>query len=141
MEDKIKQEITLDEKCGIQINATFNLFRVVSSVYLIVIFFTAFGFLSKLLPFRSGSYIEPSFISLYRIIPIIYLLQFLATAIGIYFQYVGFKKQRDSFLFSDSEMFMKSYSDYRKGFYASLVATMMMITLNLLISYRNSLNF
>jgi hypothetical protein len=141
MEDKIKQDIILDEQCGIQINSTFNLFRVVSTVYLIVILFTAFSFLSKLLPFRSGAYIEPSFISLYRIIPIIYLLQFFSTAIGIYYQYVGFKKQRDSFLFSDSAMFIKSYSDYRKGLYASLIATIMMITLNLLISYRNALNF
>jgi hypothetical protein len=141
MEDKIKQEIILDEKCGIEVNSTFNLFRVVSSLYLIVILFTAFGFISKLLPFRSGSYIEPSFISLYKIIPIIYLLQFLATTIGLYYQYIGFKKQKDSFLFSDSVLFIKSYSDYRKGLYASLVATIMMITLNLLISYRNALNF
>ncbi len=105
MEDKIKQEIFLDEKCGNEINSTFKLLRIVSAIYLFWMLFSTFKQFMNLFQVKNESFSISDFIVNYRVIPILYLIQYLFLIIGIYFQYIGFKMQKNALTFSDSQLF------------------------------------
>jgi hypothetical protein len=127
MEDKLKQEIVLGENCAIELNATFKMLRICVSIYLVWVLFSLYKQILELFNGAGGAYIQSNFILKYKIIPIAYLLQSIVILIGIYYQFKSFKMQRDALYLSDSTSFVKSYTFFRKGLMASLIATLITI--------------
>jgi hypothetical protein len=127
MEDKLKQEIVLGERCAIELNATFKMLRICVSIYLVWVLFSLYKQILELFNGAGGAYIQSNFILKYKIIPVAYLLQSIVILIGIYYQFNSFKMQRDALYLSDSTLFVKSYTFFRKGLMASLIATLITI--------------
>jgi hypothetical protein len=135
MEDKIKQEIILDEKCGVEINKTFNILRICVSIYLVWILFTLYKQVIEFFYGASGSYIETNFVLKYKIIPIAYILEILVVLVGVYYQFSSFKIQRKAFALYDSALFVSSYKFFRKGMWLSLTATLLTVFIYLIFKF------
>ncbi len=135
MEDKLKKEIVLDEECTKEINSTFKLFRVCISVYLVWILFSFYRQTIEFFYRQTGAYIQSDFILKYKIIPIAYLFQSIVILIGVYYQFKSFKIQKEAVYLSDSVRFVLSYKFFRKGMVASLIATVITISIYLTFKY------
>jgi hypothetical protein len=117
----------LGERCAIELNATFKMLRICVSIYLVWVLFSLYKQILELFNGAGGAYIQSNFILKYKIIPVAYLLQSIVILIGIYYQFNSFKMQRDALYLSDSTLFVKSYTFFRKGLMASLIATLITI--------------
>ncbi len=127
MEDKIKQEIVLDEKCSNEINSTFKLLSIVSAIYFFWMLFSTYKQFMNLFEVKNESLNNSDFIFNNRVIPILYLIQYSFVIIGIYFQYIGFKMQKDALEFSDSQLFLSSYKFLKRGLLTSISAILISI--------------
>jgi hypothetical protein len=141
MEDKIKQEIILDEKCGVEINKTFSILRICVSIYLVWILFSLYKHLFDFFYSEGDSYLQSDFILENKVVPIIYILQSIVILIGVYYQFAGFKIQRKAILIFDSRLFMLSYKYLRNGIWTSLIVTFFNILVYLIFRYLGNTNY
>lgn len=134
MEDKIRTQLLIDEKCGEEITSTLTLYKIVSTFYLLWVVFSSIRFCSKLLIF-TGTYKSFTNTINFKILPIAYLTQFAVSLVGIYFQFKGYQIQKKAFVYSDSKLFSESYKNFRRGLIASLVSIIITIIVGVSITY------
>jgi hypothetical protein len=137
MEDKLKQEIVLGEIFGIELNATFKIFRVSLFFYLLWILISASRFVPKLVSTNTNNNI-PHFIENYRVIPIVYLVQIIISLVGVYYSYKSFKTQNNGLALSDSNLFTKHYLYYRYTLRASIITTSINILLYIIVAIKEN---
>lgn len=129
MEDKLKQEIILDEKCGKEIITTFNLFSICISVYSVWLLFSVYKQIIEIFIKELSDNQKVNVIIEYKIIPIAYLFQAIFSLVGVLYQYRSFKMQRNAVINVDSKLFTLSYLQLRRGLIASLIAILISISI------------